>query len=249
MPALPPSLINTINRALPIGLWLIAIALPLLGLWLGLQPPALPEPAAAATQATAQPEQTWPQLDLFHRQAQPGNAQPGVQGWTLHGIQHAGVQPSAIIADAQGQQRSVVEGGALAPGWQLLSVHADTVSLQGPQGMQQLQLPRRARLLAPTQPAAPIHSQPATTHAPAPAPVAATAATTATAPRLQAGTPAALWLARHGLRPGDELLSLDGQPLGSADARELQQQLRDRERVQLQWRRDGQTHSTALRIP
>ena len=67
--------------------------------------------------------------------------------------------------------------------------------------------------------------------------------------RLQAGSPAAHWLQRHGLRPGDALLSLDGQPLHGLSPQQLAGRLQGRASASLLWQRDGQTHTTVLRMP
>ena len=69
MIVLPPAVIIVINRLLPKGLWVLAVALPLLALLLGLRTPSA-APLARSVPATAGSDPlAWPEQDLFHRQA------------------------------------------------------------------------------------------------------------------------------------------------------------------------------------
>lgn len=244
MIVLPPAVIIVINRLLPKGLWVLAVALPLLALLLGLRTPST-APLARTVSATADSDPlAWPEQDLFHRQAGNHSAPgTGTGTWTLHGIRLGGAQASAILGNEAGQQDSYAEGEQIAAGWQLQQVAASGVRLLGPGGLVELSLPAQADSLLRT---AVEHA--AVEHAAQP-PASDTALPADAAPRLQAGTPLALWLQTQGLRVGDELLAVDGQPLTRLDAAALRAQLQGRDSVRLQWRRDGQTHTSVLRMP
>lgn len=237
MSVLPPFAVPVINRVLPPLLWLLAISVPVATLLHAARPlPASPLHLPAA-EGSATPPAAWPQQPLFHRQhrATQGD-QAQTAGWTLHGVQTGPARPSAILADASGQQASYALGQTLPGGWTLQAVNAQGVSLQGPDGLLQLQLPASSNAL------------------PLPSPAAAPVAVADTAGagqglRLQAGSPAAHWLQRHGLRPGDALLSLDGQPLHGLSPQQLAGRLQGRASASLLWQRDGQTHTTVLRMP
>lgn len=237
-----------INRTLPRVLWTLAVALPLLALWQGRQASADTAASSelAVTDTGNEAPADWPQQDLFHRQLQATDDNRSAGGWTLHGIQRGGLQASAILADGQGQQRSYVQGQTLAPGWQLQAVDADSVTLLGPAGPLALTLPPRGNGLQATATSSTTAGEDADR---TDTPVNTLADHSEVAPRLQAGTPLALWLQTQGLRVGDELLAVDGQPLTRLDADALRQQLQGRESVRLQWRRDGQTHTSVLRMP
>ena len=242
MIVLPPAVIIVINRLLPKGLWVLAVALPLLALLLGLRTPSA-APLARTVSATAGSDPlAWPEQDLFHRQAGNHSA-PGTGTWTLHGIRLGGAQASAILGNEAGQQDSYAEGEQIAAGWQLQQVAASGVRLLGPGGLVELSLPAQADSLLRSA-ATPAGVEPA-----AQQPASDTALPADAAPRLQAGTPLALWLQTQGLRVGDELLAVDGQPLTRLDADALRAQLHGRDSVRLQWRRDGQTHTSVLRMP
>lgn len=239
MSVLPPFAVPVINRVLPTVLWLLAITVPAAALLYGARPvPAdMPQHAAADT-GSGQPPAAWPQQPLFHRQhsARVGD-QADNAGWTLHGVQTGPARPSAILADASGQQTSYPLGQALPGGWILQAVSAHGVSLQGPGGLLQLQLPAVASSLS----------------LPLPTPTLSSAGTASASAdhglRLQAGSPAARWLQLHGLRPGDELLSLDGQSLQGLSPQQLAGRLQGRGPATLHWQRDGQPHTTVLRMP
>ena len=243
MIVLPPAVIIVINRLLPKGLWVLAVALPLLALLLGLRTPSA-APLARTVSATAGSDPlAWPEQDLFHRQAGNHSAPGTGSTWTLHGIRLGGAQASAILGNEAGQQDSYAEGEQIAAGWQLQQVAASGVRLLGPGGLVELSLPAQADSLLRSA-ATPTAVEPA-----AQQPASDTALPAEAAPRLQAGTPLALWLQTQGLRVGDELLAVDGQPLTRLDADALRAQLHGRDSVRLQWRRDGQTHTSVLRMP
>lgn len=241
MSVLPPFAVPAINRVLPPLLWLLAISVPVASVLHAARPLPASPPHLPAAQGSATPPAAWPQQPLFHRQhrATQGD-QAQADGWTLHGVQTGPARPSAILADASGQQASYALGQALPGGWTLQAVSAQGASLQGPDGLLQLQLPATTGALSLPPPAA------------APMAVADSHADTTDAGqglRLQAGSPAAHWLQRHGLRPGDALLSLDGQPLHGLSPQQLAGRLQGRASASLLWQRDGQTHTTVLRMP
>ena len=224
MSVLPPFAVPVINRVLPPVLWLLAISVPVLTLLHAAQPAPAGLPHHAAADTGNPPPPAWPRHPLFHRQhsaAQDDQAQTA--GWTLHGVQTGPAQPSAILADASGQQASYPLGQALPGGWTLQAVSTQGVSLQGPDGLLQLQLPAVPSSLSPPLPA--------------------------TARVAVAHTHTGMASTDHGLRPGDELLSLDGQPLQGLAPEQLAGRLQGRASATLHWRRDGQPHTTVLRMP
>ena len=131
-------------------------------------------------------------------------------------------------------------------GEQLQAVDADSVTLLGPAGPLALTLPPRGNGLQATATSSTTAGEDADR---TDTPVNTLADHSEVAPRLQAGTPLALWLQTQGLRVGDELLAVDGQPPTRLAADALRARLHGRDSVRLQGRRDGQAHTSVLRMP
>ena len=263
LPPLPsmPDLPRWLPRAVELVL-LLALTV-LVGRWvLAAFVPAGPEYPGAVT-ATAPALVAIPANDLFFRR--PGTASSGtgsVDGLVLHGLR-GGDRPSAILAGPDGVQRAWPVGSEPASGVVLERVAGDHVVLRRGGGTVRLELTARAGTTARVTPAAPPRGAPASTTnaaattvarppgpAPAPAPAAeVSAASPAAATGYRLGAEAdRLPLRLAGLKPGDEILSINGQPVGE-DPASLRERLAGQTRFELRYRRDGRIHTATVGLP
>lgn len=262
-PASMPDLPRWMPRAVELALLLVLLAL-VARVLLHAFNPALPGvPAPASAKGPVGPAAI-PAVDLFYRLPGEGAANAGsVDGLVLHGIR-GGTSPSAILAGADGVQRAWTVGSEPAPGMVLDSVGRDQVALRRADGTTvQLQLERRASS-SPSLARLPAHVQAASTGAGTPA--ATLGARTALA---EPGTPAVptaplpgpapagyrlgseaerLPLRLAGLRPGDEILSINGQAVGD-DPAALRERLAGQTRFELRYRREGRMHTATVGLP
>ena len=208
-----------------------------------------------------------PATDLFYRR--PGEASAGtgsVDGLVLHGIR-GGASASAILAAEDGVQRAWTVGREPTRGVVLDSVGSDHVVLRRAGGAVRLDLAARATT-APRQAATtrsgPVRpavmppasasasasaNAPATNPSPAKAPASATPSPAPAPAGYRLGTEAErLPLRLAGLRPGDEILSINGQAVGE-DPASLRERLAGQTRFELRYRRDGELRTATVGLP
>ena len=266
-PASMPDLPRWLPRAVELALSLVLLAL-VARVLLHAFNPALPGvPAPASAKGPVGPAAI-PAVDLFYRLPGEGAANAGsVDGLVLHGIR-GGTSPSAILAGADGVQRAWTVGSEPAPGVVLDSVGRDQVALRRADGTTvQLQLERRASP-SPSLVRPPAQRQTASTGAgtATATPEVPTATATVTAERRTPAAPAAspsspspagyrlgseaerLPLRLAGLRPGDEILSINGQAVGG-DPAALRERLAGQTRFELRYRREGRMHTATVGLP
>jgi general secretion pathway protein C len=211
-------------------IWIVATPVDPVGAWrAGPAPIAVPSPLGG--------------FDPFFRLS--GSAAPVAVtslALTLHGVREnrASGGGSAIIGTPDGLQRSYAVGEEIAPGVTLSAVGYDSITLSRAGTAEQLFLDQSvpAAEVAPAPPAAPplnfgtpATPPPATPPAPVPA------------------APAADLMRAAGLQPGDQIVSVAGQPVSSPEqASSLASGLRGRE-VPVVVRRNGAETVINARIP
>lgn len=272
MTALPfpiPSL-SELPRWLPraVELALLLVLAVLAGRWtlMAFAPDTAKVPAATATGPVG--PVAIPTTDLFYRR--PGAASTGtgrVDGLVLHGVR-GGSRPSAILAGEDGVQRAWPVGSTPAQGVVLESVGSDHVVLRRAGGTLRLDLAERvtatarpaasattaaARPVAPPAPAAATPASAATQAAgpattPTPAPTAAPTPAPAPSGYRLGAEAERLPLRLAGLKPGDEILHINGQPVGE-DPAALRARLAGQTRFELRYRRDGRIHTATVGLP
>lgn len=208
-----------------------------------------------------------PAIDLFYRR--PGQASGGtgsVGGLVLHGIR-GGANASAILAGEDGVQHAWAVGSEPARGVVLDRIGSDHVVLRRAGGTVRLDLAARATTAprqAATTPSGPVRpeampsaSTSASANAPAKNPSPAKAPAAATPSPAPAPAPAGhrlgteaerLPLRLAGLRPGDEILSINGQAVGE-DPASLRERLAGQTRFELRYRRDGELRTATVGLP
>ena len=202
-----------------------------------------------------------PAVDLFYRR--PGDATAGTGSGAdlvLHGVR-GGDRPSAILAGDDGVQRAWTVGSEPARGLVLEAVGASHAVLRRAGGTTvQLDLAARGAIAAPPTGqatprraagvAVPSGAAAATTSTPPAAAPAASAPTSAAEPSgYQLGEEAGrMPLRLAGLKPGDEILSINGQAVGG-DPAALRARLAGQTRFELRYRRDGRTHTATVGLP
>lgn len=234
----PPStaLSAHLLRWLPPALWLIAAVVAALTMHR-----AHPRPADAAIQVTdsaAAPTSAWPGIDVFHARAASTSTGRTAAGWHVVALRLS-APAGAILAQADGAQHAVQAGDRLDSGLAVLTIDARGVQIDDGHGPRWLQLPGHTGLLQPVPHAAPV--PPA---APTPTPVD----TPADGWVVPADSPHTAALALAGLRPGDRIVQVNQRAV-QADGQPLSSLLRRGQTLQLQWLRDGQPHTRAVRIP
>lgn len=224
----------------------VVLVLVILGLLARVAWAFLPAPPVTATVASTQPPSPLPVTDLFYRRGGTATASPGdAAGLSLHGVR-GGADASAILSGDDGVQRAWPVGSEPLSGVRLVQVGADHVVLERNGSPLHLALAPR--------PALPVRDaarRPATAtgkHDTSPAGSPAQPAAAVTGYRLgeEAGQ---LPLRLAGLRPGDEILSINGQPVAGQDADALRARLAGQTRFELRYRRDGELHTTRVGLP
>ncbi|MCE7033209.1 PDZ domain-containing protein [Lysobacter sp. GX 14042] len=242
----------------------VVLGLVILGLlgriaWAFLPTPAMDVGAGAAS---AQPPSPLPVADLFYRRGGTAMASAGdAAGLSLHGVR-SGADASAILSGDDGIQRAWPVGSEPLPGVELVQVGADHVVLT--RGGSPLRLALAPRPALATRNAVNRSPAPATT--PVASTMASPASPLASAPRppapvVQAASPGTetgyrlgeeagqLPLRLAGLRPGDEILSINGQSVAGQDAEALRARLAGQTRFELRYRRDGELRTTRVGLP
>lgn len=198
-------------------------------------------------------------LDPFFGGA-AGNAVPAadLQGWRLFGVRSDAAGGSAILARDQSAQAAYRPGDELAPGLVLDSVHAGHVLVRSAGATLRLDLPTPAT--------SPAGASPAAASAPASTLPTASAGTADVDPaqllarsalkQLDEGGRSAGYtlmpqadgplLRQAGLRPGDVLLRVNGQPLAPGTFAELADELKRNPSATIEFEREGQTHTVTL---
>lgn len=188
-------------------------------------------------------EMTLPAADV--RQAAPVAEAPEALALTLRGVVARGDDGSAIFEDADGRQRRVIVGRLAAPGWRLVAVDAGSATLEAGSGAMRtlrFEVPEGGGGVA----AAALSGLEARPEA-----LAATSTAYRLALRPIAGeteidgwtvqTPETVPLfALAGLRAGDVLLAINGQPLFSEEkVLDLPSEIAGANAVELEYRRAG----------
>jgi general secretion pathway protein C len=194
--------------------------------------------------------------------AAPEPVAPAITGYALHGVRSSifGDGGAAIIAGPDGKQASYRPGQTVGPGVKLAAIGRDAVTLSGAGGSVRLEIGAAptAQTAGPTAPA-PLPSPglilpggPQTTNAPAAADAGAAQVLSqlSLSPRQQGGFTVGAQggpaLQQAGLRPGDVLLSVNGQPLDPARADQLAAGLAGARDAEVQFQRNGQTLTTRI---
>lgn len=183
-------------------------------------------------------------------------ATPGLQDWRLFGLRSGSDGGAAILANGSGPQRAYRPGDMLAPGLVLERIEAGHALFRDGGASIRLELPAQHGL--PRRAASPPSTLPATS-------ATGTAAAAVDPSRLLAGSglrhagegdgsagytvmPQAdgALLRQAGLRPGDVLLRVNGQPLAPGTFAEVAAELQRNPRARIEFRRDGQDHSITL---
>ncbi len=241
------------TAALPRRLELVLLAL--LGvqagrlLWLLL--PVAPVGTATFPTKVTTPNDTVPVIDLFYRTDAPVSASSDAAGFSLHGLRVDAHGGSAILGDAAGKQQSWSVGETIADGVVLERVGAGFVVLRGPRGAQRLEMPASptaagaASTVATTLPA----SFPGNTNVAVEPAVLLTQA--GLSPNAQGGYTVnprgdAAMVHALGLKAGDVIETIDGQPLDAELFTALPEQLSPGTAHTLTVRRDGQTLTVKL---
>lgn len=207
-------------------------------------------PAAAEVPALAGRDP----FDAGDSAAEP--ASPGLHDWRLFGLRTGSDGGAAILANGSGPQRAYRPGDALAPGLVLERVEAGHVLVRDAGASRRLELPPPR--------GQPRRAAPSSALLATPAP-ATDAAATVDPSRLLAGSglrhagegdgsagytvmPQAdnALLRQAGLRPGDVLLRVNGQPLAPGTFAEVAAGLQRNPHARIEFRRDGQDHSITL---
>lgn len=197
-------------------------------------------------------------LDPFRAGAGAEASTPsGVEGWRLFGLRTGSDGGAAILGREGGPQRAYRPGEELAPGLVLEQVASGHVALRDGSIARRIDLPQAGTLprRAPATPAT----------LPGTAPAAASTAADVDPARLlgQSGLrhtgqgdgsagytvmPQAdgSLLRQAGLRPGDVLLRVNGQPLAPGTFAEVAAELQRNPRAKIDFRRDGRDHSITL---
>jgi len=258
-----PGLPHWLPRAMELALSLVLLAL-VARVLLHAFNPGLPGPPATEPFEEAAGPATIPAVDLFYRLPGEGAANVGsVDGLVLHGIR-GGASPSAILAGGDGVQRAWTVGSEPAPGLVLDSVGRDQVALRRADGTTvQLQLERRATssppLVRPSARRQTASTGAGTATATPEVPTAAAERGTPAAPTAPSSNPAPagyrlgaeaerLPLRLAGLKPGDEILSINGQAVGD-DPAALRERLAGQTRFELRYRREGRIHTATVGLP
>jgi general secretion pathway protein C len=217
----------------------------------------------ATTDSTAEAV-AFPVADVFFRQPATTSTQGHADalGYTLFGVRIDGQRGSAILGK-DGDQASYAVGKEVAPGIVLEAVAPEHAVLLAQGARHRLDLPRLAPPPARSGRNAAPPSKAAPPSAAAQRPEASTVADVDPAKLLsEAGLRAhegggytlirrgdGALLEQAGLQVGDVLLALNGQPLDSERLGDLKNELKDRQQVTLQYRRDGKVHTTTLKAP
>lgn len=262
-PTSMPDLPRWMPRAVELALSLVLLAL-VARVLLHAFNPALPGvPAPASAPGPVGPAAI-PAVDLFYRLPGEGAANAGsVDGLVLHGIR-GGANPSAILAGGDGVQRAWTVGSEPAPGVVLDSVDRDQVALRRADGtIVQLQLERRASssppLLHPSARRQTASTGAGTATGRQEVPTASAEPGTRAAPTASPSSPSPagyrlgseaerLPLRLAGLKPGDEILSINGQAVGG-DPAALRERLAGQTRFELRYRRGGRMHTATVGLP
>lgn len=225
-------------------IWILLTPLGPVGRWLPPAPPVIPATAQLALFSTFDPFAT------AQAQASAAAPAPAASGFTLFGtrMSFGGAPGSAIIAGADGVQESYAIGDEIAPGVRLLSVGFDFVLVGGNGSEQRLAMegadPPVAAAAAPSSAGSGLALTPA-----------AIRNNVALAPRVVAGrvngflvsaTGNPSVLSRTGLREGDIITQVNGQPL--TDPAALQSQLSPGARLSLTVERGAGTVPVALTL-
>lgn len=217
----------------------------------------------AGVQASAAAAPALPTTDLFYRRASAAAGGNSALGYTLYGVRSDMAGDSAILAGQDGVQQSWPVGREVAPGLVLRSVGPEHVMLESGGAHHRLELAAPAGVVtrAAVPPvataaasiavpnAAPAQPSAAAVGTPAPAPDTRTS-TTASATGIRVGdTGHAALLQGVGLQPGDELLSVNGQPLSPLRLLRLRDELKGQPELAIEYRRDGRIHTTTFKLP
>lgn len=194
-------------------------------------------------------------------------AAPPISGYRLLGVRASiGDGGSAIIAGPDGRQESYRPGRTVGPGVTLAAIGRDAVTLTGAGGSVRLELGEPSGGSAPPPPFAPLALPAQGPGLVPPTPPVATPAPTGTPAQLmsqlnlsprqdggrvsgyQVGARAApLLLRQAGLRPGDVLLSVNGQALNPGQVDEIGANLAGVPEAEVRFQRNGQTLTTRIR--
>ena len=191
--------------------------------------------------------------------AGPARTSAGLDGWQLFGVRVAGEGSSAILAKDKSSQSAYRPGDELAPGVVLERVEADHVTIRDGG------IPRRLELPIADIPAG--SAAPAVSRLPSALPATATAAVPVSVDPGQllaqsglkavdeGGRVAGYTLMPQGddslvraagLKPGDVLLRVNGQPLAPGTFAESAAELQRDPRATIEFQRDGQPQSVTL---
>lgn len=174
--------------------------------------------------------------------------EPPAISLTLHGVRGSmfGDGGAAIIAGPDGKQAPYRVGEAIAPGVVLRAIGRDhaVVSRNGASVRLAFGAPAPVPAATPA-PSAPALGGPA----PGPPPAAAVAPAAPQGFAVPASGFGAAALGQAGLRPGDVILSVNGQPLNDADAQaRLAQALAEGGEAEVRYLRNGITLTTRARL-
>lgn len=222
-----------------------------------LKPAAAPPPAAAPiallVPTPVAPPASAPVAELPEAPPEPeATLQPDLSGLVLHGVNHG----AAVIA-VNGRQRLIREGRPVAPGISLAQIGAAHVMLETAAGPVRLGFSDTAGAIGPPAPTpAPSAARPAS--ASAAGAQAVVAHRLALAPVRRDGRIAGFAvrstermpiLAAAGLRPGDVLLSVNGQDFTSEErVMELGTDLANAVTADFEFLRDGQRMRRSLAV-
>lgn len=188
--------------------------------------------APAGVQASAASAPALPTTDLFYRRASAAAGGNSALGYTLYGVRSDMAGDSAILAGQDGVQQSWPVGREVAPGLVLRSVGPEHAMLESGGAHHRLEL-----------------AAPAGVVTPAPAPDTRTDTTASTTGIRVGDTGHAALLQGVGLQPGDELLSVNGQPLTPLRLLRLRDELKGQPALAIEYRRDGRIHTTTFKLP
>ncbi|MGQ4658978.1 type II secretion system protein N [Lysobacter sp. F6437] len=236
--------------------------------WLALTPAGPIDTATVGPATAVAASPSLPRADVFFRSAiTSSTASDKALGFTLFGVRSDGGHGSAILGK-DGEQASYAVGREIATGIVLESVGTGHAVLLASGARHRLELPPLATAgAAPAATTLPA-GNPTVAAPPAVPAVAAPPGATTTSPATPGQSPSptdpagstgngyvitpgvrAALLRPAGLRPGDVVLSVNGRPLDPARLAGLRNELKGQNQLTIQYRRDGQTHTTTVQAP